>query len=174
MYLLFMFSYPLSYNGRMPPGIGPAKMGIYRGAYAPGEKGKRLEAMPPAPWDTPCKASQSPLLRPRPGISPRHSHMAYSGSIAPGPGGPLRPRPYWLALPPPIHGPPPGGVYPAAGAYGSRRFGGRGTWGRVAIAGGVHESGAGRLCCQRAGVSCRGPPPWGRGLCRLPGPPGRA
>ena len=120
-------------------------MGHIRGAYAPGEKGKRLEVMPPAPWDTPCKASQTPLLRPRPGISPRHSRMAYSGSIAPGQGGPFRPRPYWLALPPPIHGPPPGGVYPVAGAYGSRLPGGPGYMG---------PGGYSRVCpCVRGGPS---------------------
>ena len=28
--------------------------------------------------------------------------------------------------------------------------------------------------CQSAGNCAGGPPPWGRGLCRLPGPPGRS
>lgn len=87
-----------------------------------------------------CKAGQTPLLRPRPGISPRHSRMAYGGSIAPGPGGSLQPRPYRLTLPPPIHGPPPGGVYPMAGAYG-QDIGGLAYMGRGAYARGAMSQG---------------------------------
>ena len=108
----------------------------------PGKRGKdwKLCRPPHGAIVYPCKASQSPLLRPRPGISPRHSRMAYSSSIAPGPGGPFRPRPYWLAFPPPIHGPPPGGVYPVAGAY-SQFDRGRGYMGPGGYSRGVHESG---------------------------------
>ena len=115
----------------MPGGVCPRGNGEKIGGYAARPMDIHL-----------CKAGQTPLLRPRPGISPRHSRMAYDGSITPGPGGSLQPRPYRLTLPPPIHGPPPGGVYPMAGAYGSSIPGAGGTWGRAAISGGAMESGA--------------------------------
>ena len=103
------------------------------------------------------------MLRPRPGISPPHGHMAHRDSIAPGPGGPFRPRPYWLALPPPIHGPPPGGVYPMAGAYD-----GQYTGGRVHGAGWLLPDvshGPGRyISLSKCRELCRGAAPMGAGL----------
>ena len=165
--------YPLSLIWAITPGKSPVKQAL-SGGYTPGKRGKdrKLRRPPHGAIVYPCKASQSPLLRPRPGISPRHSHMAYGSSIAPGPGGLFRPRPYWLALPPPIHGPPPGGVSPMAGAYGGQ-YTGAGVHGAAWRGRRVHESG-GRIGLSRYRVLCRGPPPWGRSLCRLPGPPGRS
>ena len=120
----------------------------------------------PAPWCEPCQASQTPFLRPRPGISPPGVPMAPRNSIAPGPGGPFRPRPYWLILPPPIHGPPPGGVVnqrrgrmvvniPGAGCMGP------GGYCRVYPMGRVDIS-----ACQGAG-SCAGGRPHGGGACAV-------
>ena len=92
----------------------------------------------------------------------------------PRPGRPI-PAPALLAdTPPPIHGPPPGGVVnqrrgrmvvniPGAGCMGP------GGWCRGYPMGRVDIS-----SCQGAGSCAGGPPPWGRGFCRLPGPPGRS
>lgn len=158
----------------MPPGIGPVKEVYTGGRMPPGKRGKdrKLRRSPHGAIVYPCKASQSPLFRCRPGISLPGVPMAPRYSIAPGPAESLHSRPYWLTLPPPIHGPPPGGVSPMAGAYGGQYTGAgvhRAAWrGRR-----VHESGW-YISLSRCRELCRGPPPWGRGLRRLPGPPGRS
>lgn len=130
----------------------------------PPEKGKRLVVISPAPWNEPCKASQTPFLRPRPGISPPGVPMAPRNSIAPGPGGPFRPRPYWLILPPPIHGPPPGGVVNQRRGRMIQGGPGAGVHGAGWLLPGESMSPGGRSMMSRGGGIVPGAAPMGAGL----------
>lgn len=150
----------MGYNARKKPG----KTGPFRGLYPRG-KGEKTVSHP----DRRRRGCIPPGLSPLPPcISPPGVPMAPPVSIAherrppcyhKGPAHRpvyriplLETRPAW---------------YQARGAIWSRKPGAGGTWGRVAIAGGVHESGRGVLSFQGAGGYRAGGRPHGGGACTV-------
>lgn len=150
--------------GQQAPHRYPGKSRYLCGGRCPRKRGKDRKLCRP-PYGAivyPYKAGQTPLLRPRPGISPSHGHMAHRNSIAPGPGGLSAPA-LLAGTPAPYSWPPARGRVSYGGGVWWSIYRGPVAWGRAAGAGCIH--GPGRyISLSRCRELCRGAAPMGAGL----------